>query len=114
MPEPSMIGLDPSMMGGGPPPMPFDPTILEKLRQAGFDGGATMTPADLFIQEQSGVLKKYYDIMADHLAKTGQPIPGQQVDVAEQVRDEMYAPGKSSRNAQFGGRLQMSAADTFV
>ncbi len=94
MPEPSMIGLDPSIFGGGPPPMPFDPTVLEKQRLAGFDGGSKVTPADTFIQKQSDVLMKYYEVMVDHLQKTGQPLPGQEMAQSSDQAGSMYEQGE--------------------
>ena len=68
-----MLGIDSSMLGGGPPPMPFDPMVLEKQRMNSYDTTETFTPADLFVARQSDVLRKYYDMMVDHLAATGVP-----------------------------------------
>lgn len=71
MPEPSMLGIDPSILGGGPPPMPFDPVVLEKQRMMAFDTGEKMTPADLFVVRQSEVLRKYYEMMLGQVAAMG-------------------------------------------
>ena len=72
-PEPSMLGIDSSLLGGGPPPMPFDPAVLEKQRMNSYDTKETFTPADLFVARQSDVLRKYYEMMVDQVKAIGGP-----------------------------------------
>ena len=68
-----MLGIDSSLLGGGPPPMPFDPAVLEKQRMNSYDTAEKFTPADLFVARQSDVLRKYYEMMVDQVAAIGGP-----------------------------------------
>ena len=68
-----MLGIDSSLLGGGPPPMPFDPAVLEKQRMNSYDTKETFTPADLFVAKQSDVLRKYYEMAVAEVAAAGGP-----------------------------------------